>query len=183
MELPRASLQPTHISPLQCVCLPWPCLSVAEGGGVITSNQGLHQGLHAGLINLILGRRRSKRVVEGEEAVWAKNHLGGARHLPQTHFVVVEDLPWQQGPDSHRHPDTHLGHGDGGQASLASSLSIQLRLESENWQIVNFVVCWRRGSRTEGSESIWVARSLLQFATCCLKDGFCKMRMSERRSL
>lgn len=62
-------VQLTHAPPLQCVCLPRPCLSIAEDGGVIATNQCLHQGLHAGLINLILGGRRSKRVVKGEEAV------------------------------------------------------------------------------------------------------------------
>ncbi|TNN80662.1 hypothetical protein EYF80_009170 [Liparis tanakae] len=81
-----------------------------EDRGVVSVEQGLHQGLDAGLVHLLLVLRRSKHVVEGEDSVGAEHHLCGSRHHPHTHLVVVEDFFRKQGTDTERHPDADLGH-------------------------------------------------------------------------
>ena len=104
------SVKLTQVPSTERVRLPWAGLSEAEHSGVVAPEQGLNQGLDAGVVHLILGGRGPERMVEGEDSVGADHNLSAVRYYPHTYLVVLDDFTGKQWPDTQRHLDTHLGH-------------------------------------------------------------------------
>lgn len=100
----------TLVSSSQRVRLAWPSLPVTKHSCVGALDAGLHQGLDAGLIHLILAGCRSERMVKGEESVRAEHHLSRARNHSHAHLVTVEDFSGEKRPDTDRHTDALFRH-------------------------------------------------------------------------